>query len=278
MEWTTVTSCPQSVASPSAPGVINPDLIIQALVSNRNIQVVTGLDRQFLLRRLGAQWTVESALKECKHLFFCDWMHSYVDLVLAVEGPTIQEGFKSNGISPFLKLSPALMHIENLSLQSLVRTQYGVGVNDLREALEGRASVTNLALSTRPSSVRTLDNPSASTSKEPLGLTRSNTHITISKNSSTNDVRDVLKSLGAGKGKRKSSSRLKPSFPGIQSPDARYVCVTWQRHKPMLTKNPEAGLVLPHPIDHKYTSLKQTFFALFTFAAVLSHCLSVKSH
>lgn len=41
---------------------------------------------------------------------------------------------------PFLKLSPALMHIDNKSLQSLARSTRNVGVGDLREALEGRAS------------------------------------------------------------------------------------------------------------------------------------------
>jgi protein EFR3 len=128
-------------------------------------------------------------------------------------------------VSPFLKISPALMHIENLSLQSLARTYHGVGVHDLREALEGRGSMSNLALnSARPSSIRTLDPSTASSihSKDRPELTRTRSQNRSIKNSPS-DVRDMLNKLGVGK--YNGSSLLKASFPALHRPDARYVRV-----------------------------------------------------
>lgn len=54
--------------------------------------------------------------------------------------PTHDNGSRVEGSMPFLKLAPALMHIDNKSLQSLARSTRNVGVGDLREALEGRSS------------------------------------------------------------------------------------------------------------------------------------------
>lgn len=136
-----------------------------------------------------------------------------------MENSSNHGAFKRDGASPFLKLTPALMHIENLSLQSVARTQYGVGVNDLREALEGRGSMPNLALSsTRPSSIRTLDQSLYSGGHNIL--VRSKTQ-TGAKSSSANDVLDVLNKIGAGKDK--GNSLLKASFPALQSVQAKYV-------------------------------------------------------
>lgn len=143
----------------------------------------------------------------------------------ATESQSNQEILRRDGVSPFLKISPALMHIENLSLQSLARTHHGVGVHDLREALEGRGSMSNLALnSTRPSSIRTLDQPSSPSihaNDRPM-LTRSRTQSRTIK-SAPSDVRDVLNKLGVGK--QKGSSLLKASFPALQRPDARCASV-----------------------------------------------------
>lgn len=106
-----------------------------------------------------------------------------------------------------MKFSPALMHIENLSLQSLAKTQHGVGATDLRDALEGRGSSVNLGLNTRPSSIRTLDQ-SALSPRERLGLARSNTHRGRSRSST--HVQDMLDKLGIGKDK--ADRVLKASF------------------------------------------------------------------
>jgi hypothetical protein len=59
---------------------------------------------------------------------------------LAIEHFTSHDNSsRLEGSLPFLKLAPGLMHIDNKSLQSL-RSSRNVGVGDLREALEGRAS------------------------------------------------------------------------------------------------------------------------------------------
>src|SRR6202044_284023 len=79
---------------------------------------------------------------------------------IAVERPSNFESLRGDGISPLLKLSPAMMHIDNVSLHSLARSTQGVGVTDLREALEGRSSMSNPALAKAPS-VSTLDHTSS---------------------------------------------------------------------------------------------------------------------
>jgi hypothetical protein len=107
-----------------------------------------------------------------------------------------------------------LMHIENISLQSLARSTRGLGVTDLREALEGRSSMSNPALA-RPPSISTLDHASAPhMGGDPIRLTqtRSRTKSRSTRNG-TGDVRDVLTRLGISK---QSSSLLKATFPALQ--------------------------------------------------------------
>ncbi|KAF8529059.1 hypothetical protein BU17DRAFT_37309 [Hysterangium stoloniferum] len=204
LDWASIPKC-SDVDIQASISIMSPELIVQALASNSNVHTVTGLDRQTLLRRLAVEWTIEFALKD------------------SVERQSTHEVLRGDGSSPFLKLSPALMHIENLSLQSLARSQYGIGVHDLREALEGRASTTNLSYNmTRPPSIRTLEQPTVSSiyAKERLALTRSNTQTRAIKRS-TGDVKDVLSKLGVGK--EKGTSRLKASFPALHHTETRYV-------------------------------------------------------
>ncbi|KAG2152388.1 hypothetical protein BD769DRAFT_1623975 [Suillus cothurnatus] len=157
---------------------VNAEEALAILVSSKSVQEATGLDRQALLRRCSAKWTVDTALRDG---------------------------------SPLLKLSPALMAIENLSLQSLTRSVRGVGVTDLRDALEGRAGASNPALVRRPS-VSTLEcSPSLDLRSSPLGLTRSRSRPKKrAVTSSAGEVRDVLNRLGIGK--QNGSSLLKASF------------------------------------------------------------------
>jgi hypothetical protein len=101
------------------------------------------------------------------------------------------------------------MHIENASLQSLTRSTRGLGVTDLREALEGRSSMSNPALA-RPPSVSTLDHAPSSMGADPtLRLTQTRSRSRIKKLSSRNadEVRDVLSRLGIGK--QNTVSRMK---------------------------------------------------------------------
>jgi hypothetical protein len=171
---------------------VNAEEALAILVSSKSVQEATGLDRQALLRRCSAKWTVDTALRDADR----------------PSNHRMMEG------SPLLKLSPALMAIENLSLQSLTRSVRGVGVTDLRDALEGRAGASNPALVRRPS-VSTLEcSPSLDLRSSPLGLTRSRSRPKKrAVTSSAGEVRDVLNRLGIGK--QNGSSLLKASF---QSP------------------------------------------------------------
>ena len=129
---------------------------------------------------------------------------------------------RGDSISPLLKISPALMHIENISLQSLAKSTRGVGVTDLREALEGRSSMSmsNPALA-RPPSISTLEHAPSKTGVDSLRVTQTRSRTRSSKrspNSGPGDVRDVLNRLGIGK---QNGSLLKASFPSLQRNDQR---------------------------------------------------------
>jgi hypothetical protein len=108
------------------------------------------------------------------------------------------------------------MHIENLSLQSLARSARGVGVTDLREALEGRSSMSNPALAGSPS-ISTHDHTSSIMGSDgtvggPIrARSRSKKRVTAPR---PGEVRDVLNRLGIGK--QNGSSLLKNSFPALQ--------------------------------------------------------------
>lgn len=110
------------------------------------------------------------------------------------------------------------MAIENLSLQSLTRSVRGVGVTDLREALEGRAGASNPTLARHPS-VSTLDHALSfdiqtsrpTTKPKPRFKKRAVT-------AGSGEVRDVLNKLGIGK-PNGTTNLLKASFPSMQKPD-----------------------------------------------------------
>ena len=110
------------------------------------------------------------------------------------------------------------MNIDNLSLQSLGKFNRGVGVTDLREALEGRSSMSNPALvAPRPASVNTVDRPTLAG--------RGSTHNTLSVRSggprrvasattktkkrvpgAPREVKDALDRLGIGSPKLNGST------------------------------------------------------------------------
>ena len=52
-----------------------------------------------------------------------------------MEAPSVRDALRGDNASTAARLAPGLMHIENMSLQSLARSNRGVGVNDLRDAL-----------------------------------------------------------------------------------------------------------------------------------------------
>lgn len=107
------------------------------------------------------------------------------------------------------------MHIENLSLQSLARSTRGLGVTDLREALEGRSSMSNPNLA-RPPSISTLDHTSSiMTGEGGLRLTQTRSRSRAKKRAAPNgagEVRDMLTRLGISK---QNSNLLKATFPTL---------------------------------------------------------------
>jgi len=195
---------------------------LSKITSCRSIQDAFGTDQEGLSRRLSVRWTPELALRDCKPiqvLPFPSFPTVGNATLLPVERASAYEApFRGDGISPLLKISPALMHIENISLQSLARSTRGLGVTDLREALEGRSSMSNPAL-VRPPSISTLDHASSSyMGGDPtaLRLTQTRSRSRTKKRSTRNgagDVRDVLTRLGISK---QNSSLLKATFPVLQ--------------------------------------------------------------
>ena len=122
------------------------------------------------------------------------------------------------------------MHIENLSLASIAHSGPTVGVSDLREALSGRAAISNPALASG-ASVSTYERASSvahgrASNLHPLsalqGSTTSVQHPAVSRikarkgKGQPNEVRDVLNRLGIGK--QSSSPLLRAPFPAPTSP------------------------------------------------------------
>ncbi|TFK55899.1 hypothetical protein OE88DRAFT_1652415 [Heliocybe sulcata] len=173
--------------------------LVACLASNSTAGEATGLDQEALQRRMTLPWTPESAMKE------------------SIERPSNRMRVES-----VLKIPPTLMHVENMSLASLSRFNRGVGVTDLREALEGRNSMSNPALVNKAPSISTLDHSSAFTHPSD-GLTLRPTRSRPAKRPQTagsSEVRDVLNRLGIGR-QAGSSSLLKASLAPLQKTDSR---------------------------------------------------------
>ncbi|KAJ7684029.1 hypothetical protein B0H17DRAFT_1333101 [Mycena rosella] len=192
---------PEPVPVPTESGTpwegVSSETALLALASCSAVHAATGLETQTFLSRFSFEWTAESALRN------------------SVERSTTYEStIRGDGISPLLKISPALMHIENISLQSLARSTRGVGVTDLREALEGRSSMSNPAL-VKPPSLSTLDHVSSLGGESRLARPRSRTRSNRRRPTpaGAGEVRDVLNRLGIGK---QNGSLLKASFPPVR--------------------------------------------------------------
>ncbi|KAJ7929928.1 hypothetical protein B0H13DRAFT_2180690 [Mycena leptocephala] len=184
-------------AEPTLWAGVSSETALFAVASCSAIHAATELDTQTFLTRFSVNWTAEAALRD------------------SVERSTAFEAtIRGDGVSPLLKISPALMHIENVSLQSLTRPTRGIGVTDLREALEGRSSMSNPAL-VKPPSLSTLDHASSIGLDSRLMQPRSRTRSRRGPPSGPVEVRDVLNRLGIGK---QNGSLLKSSFPALPKP------------------------------------------------------------
>ena len=122
------------------------------------------------------------------------------------------------------------MNIDNLSLQSLGKFNRGVGVTELRDALEGRSSMSNPALvGPRPASVTTLERPTPETirhspSVRSVGARRAVSAAAGQKKKvpgAPQDVKDALDRLGIGSPKVNGSmlkTMSKPPSTKAESP------------------------------------------------------------
>ena len=141
-------------------------------------------------------------------------MHCY----LAFDAVDGKDGYRADSLSPVLKISPGLMQISNMSLQSLARSTRGVGVNDLRDALQGRSGASTLALNHKPASISSFGDATHSASGDSAvnvpGLFRPKSRTRALNGESSKDVRDVLDKLGIGA--RNGANLLKASFSARQ--------------------------------------------------------------
>ncbi|KAI0832301.1 hypothetical protein BC628DRAFT_1308939 [Trametes gibbosa] len=190
---------------------IDSHAMLEALASAQNVQEATGLGQPELLRRLGTTWSPDSAYKE------------------SIETKSRMDSLSADGLSPLIKVAPALMHADNISMQSLARSGRGVGVTDLREALEGRSSMSNPNLAGRVPSISTLDhNSSVFPGGSSLGgadqfakLTPQRSRPQQRAKPRPGEVRDVLNKLGIGR--QNGGGALKSSFPAVQRTQPRYM-------------------------------------------------------
>jgi len=138
----------------------------------------------------------------------------------ALEVQASPDAFRNHS---FLRVTPTLMNIDNLSLQSLGKFNRGVGVTDLRDALEGRSSMSNPALVTpRPSSVNTFDRSTSmnrGSVHNALSVRSAGTRRVVSATAkqkmkvpgAPGEVKDALDRLGIGSPKMNGST-LKTSL------------------------------------------------------------------
>ncbi|KAI0284326.1 hypothetical protein BGY98DRAFT_948966 [Russula aff. rugulosa BPL654] len=178
---------------------------LDALVSSKDTLEATGMDREALHKRLSMPWTAESAFRD------------------SMEPQSSFDPLRRDGISPHLRLAPALMHIENLSLQSLARSTRGVGVTDLRDALEGRSSMSNPALTNNAPSVSTLDQVSI---REDIAMSKFRSSGAGSRPEKLkaaggpSEAREMLNKLQIGRSSN-GNNLLRAPFPGSQKQEAR---------------------------------------------------------
>ncbi|KIL68102.1 hypothetical protein M378DRAFT_185152 [Amanita muscaria Koide BX008] len=171
---------------------VNAETAVRAIANCRSVQDATGLQTDALISRFTVRWIVDDILKDSFE-----------------KTPDFEASIRGDGLSPLLKITPALMQ-DNMSLHSLARSARAVGVTDLREALEGRSSMSNPALACA-ASFSTLEHTSSHNGDRGQGgpMSRTKQHPSVG----TREVRDVLNRLGIGK---QNANLLKASFPAFQ--------------------------------------------------------------
>ncbi|KAI0677126.1 hypothetical protein C8Q78DRAFT_1087831 [Trametes maxima] len=180
---------------------IDTNAILEALSSSESVQEATGFGKDDLLRRFIADWSPNSAYKD------------------SIETKPRLDSLSGDGLSPLIKVAPTLMHADNVSMQSLARSGRGVGVTDLREALEGRSSMSNPNLAGRVPSISTLDHTSSVFPGDQFArLTPQRSRPQRAK-PRPGEVREVLNKLGIGR--QNGGGGFKSSFPVMQKTQSR---------------------------------------------------------
>ncbi|KAH6915314.1 hypothetical protein BKA70DRAFT_1093726 [Coprinopsis sp. MPI-PUGE-AT-0042] len=171
---------------------------VQLLSDCSHVQEALGMSKEEITRRLTLFWSPKIALYG----------------LTEKQASAFEASVRGDNISPLLKISPALMQIENLSMQSL--STRALGVSDLREALEGKGGMSNPALA-RPPSVSTYDYTSSMTGglspMRPRSRARS---VKKGRTNSSGDVKDVLSKIGIGK---QEMNLLKAPLAKLGKPD-----------------------------------------------------------
>ncbi|KAI0650320.1 hypothetical protein C8Q79DRAFT_902424 [Trametes meyenii] len=182
---------------------IDTKAILESLSSSVSVQEATGIGQEDLLRRFSADWTPNSAYRD------------------SIETKSRLDSLSGDGLSPLIKVAPALMHADNVSMQSLARSGRGVGVTDLREALEGRSSMSNPNLAGRVPSISTLDHTSSVFPGDQFArLTPQRSRPQRAK-PRPGEVREVLNKLGIGRQNGGGGGGFKSSFPVMQKTQSR---------------------------------------------------------
>ncbi|KZT53297.1 hypothetical protein CALCODRAFT_440295 [Calocera cornea HHB12733] len=171
---------------------INAETMVTALASNERVQAILGLDRQAVLKRLVLEWTEDSALRD------------------SVETQHHPDVLRGEGASALRKISPALMHIDNISLQSVARSGKGGGVDTLREALEGRGLGPSASVTTFDRVSSQGHNSLSVPGSRPVSAGRERMLKT-----SPSEVRDALDKLGIGK-QTQANGKLRSPFPILE--------------------------------------------------------------
>ncbi|KAF8076541.1 hypothetical protein FPV67DRAFT_1558991 [Lyophyllum atratum] len=155
------------------------------------LAIINQAPAEGLLRRFSVKWTAELALRDS----------------VERSSASYENTVRGDGLAPLLKISPALMHLENISQQSLARST------------RGRNSMSNPALA-RPASISTLEHAPSTTEGGHLRLTQTRSRSRNKKRSTptgSGEVRDVLNRLGIGKQNGSLTESLLPRVTEIGS-------------------------------------------------------------
>lgn len=137
-------------SSTAAHPALDTEMLVSAIASSSEIQRVTKKDAQALVRRIGAGWSVETALRDCK----C--FKAWASPILAGPSLTVPavERFSSAKVDAphdtHFDIANVLMTIDNSSYHSFARAsqsppqQKHVDISDLRQALGGAGTAAPL--------------------------------------------------------------------------------------------------------------------------------------